>query len=126
MNDATENSCEIYLKASNSNNPQSLFYNNVCYLGRQSIETFKYANFTLLGFKETEHPSMPTIPIIGIDQNKPIAAIVEDSIIYEMKQALPEENEKSVAVVPFIMAVVAIDAALLGTMWAVAVSAKLN
>ena len=83
---------------------------------------FKYSNFTLLGFKETDNQGMHAIPIIGIEKNTPVAAIVEDSIIREIQEALPQEGAFSIAVVPFILAVVAIDAGLIATMWAVAMS----
>ena len=121
-----------YLEASESRNPLSILYNDVYYLGRQSIEPFKYSKFTFLGFKETNDQQIPAIPVIGIDENNPVAAIVDDSVIRKMKvalmkDALPKEDEYTISMAPvaFILAVVAIDATLQAAMWAVAVSAAL-
>lgn len=117
--------CDLYLRASASRSPLCVSYGNVCYLGRQSIEPFRYSDFILLGFKETNHLVAP-FPIIGIDQIKPVAAIVDDGIVQVIQEALHQGGLLRPAVVPFILTVVAIDAALLGTMWAVAVSASLD
>lgn len=118
--------CEIYLKSTTADGPMIAFHEGVCYLGRESINPFKYADYVFLGFKETDHWTMPAIPIIGIDQEKAVAAIVDNSVVFEIikeqNNILTDEEQPITAVVPFIMAVVAIDAALIGTMWAVAVS----
>ena len=119
------NPCNFYLGASGSDAPMHVFYKDVCYLGRQSIDPFKYSDFIFLGFKETER-SVPSFPVIGIDQSKPVAAIVDDRTVQEIQGALPQEGANKLAPVPFMLAVVAIDAGLIGTMWAVAVSASLD
>ena len=134
MSDAPTNTCEVYLNASDSKTPLCVFYNDVCYLGRQSIYNFRYSEFVFLGFKETDHSLMPAIPIIGINENQPVAAIVDDSIVREIQSALEKDvnaeqgqyNTIAMAPVAVILAVAAIDAGLIATMWAVAVSAQLN
>lgn len=128
MNEGKADPCSAYLKSSTADAPLSVYYNNVCYLGRQSIEQFKYSDYTFLGFKETEHWAMPATPIIGIDSDTPVAAIVDDSVIKDIQKELlnnhlnPDQflNQPVTAVIPFILAVVAIDAGLIATMWAVA------
>ena len=120
--------CQRYLDSSSSDAPLSVFYNGVCYLGRQSIETFKYSDYVFLGFKETDHWMTEAIPIIGIDKDTPVAAIVDDRTIREMQGALydqgygGDDSDVSIAVIPFIIAVVAIDAGLIATMWAAGVA----
>ncbi len=118
MNTQYRSVCGLYLpNPSDIGTPiKYIDYNGVCYLGRESLEPYSsfYERFKRVGTRKFE--DLEDIPVIGISERFPVAAIISNEKYDELVESL--NVEPSPEIIPFILAVVAIDAGLIATMWA--------
>jgi len=98
--------------------PQYVDYDGICYISKSTFEYYGefYSKFSSLG--NVPKDDVGEIPVIGIDPSQPVAVIINDDQFEEMLSYV--DNSASLKVIPFIVAIVAIDAGLIATMWAAA------
>jgi len=91
-------------------------YNQTAYISNSTFEANKdfYSKFVSLG--RLPLPDGGSAPVIGVDRNSPVAIVAEDSQVEELIAHFNRSSD--LEVLPFILGVLAIDAALIGAMWA--------